>query len=234
MSIVIDFLQKRRSTLLLGALVALQIASPLADGDPHAGAVIAILVLLVLLAGASYMANRRLIRLLVIPLTGIWLLARAVEAFGAGRHIYTHLAPAAGLMLSCAVLWAMLDRFRYVPLVTGDVISEAFICYLTIAIAFSQVYWILNQLVDNAFSEPFTPAETSGLLYFSMITLITEGYGRIVPLNPYVRIVAALEGMVGVFYIAVVVARLVSSYRHQASDDPPEQCKVRQASIHGE
>ena len=31
--------------------------------------------------------------------------------------------------------------------------------------------------------------------------------------NPYVRLIAALENMIGIFYIAVIVARLVSSYR---------------------
>ena len=46
-----------------------------------------------------------------------------------------------------------------------------------------------------------------------MITLSSVGYGGIVPVNPYVRFVAALESMTGIFYVAVVVARFVSSYR---------------------
>jgi voltage-gated potassium channel len=46
-----------------------------------------------------------------------------------------------------------------------------------------------------------------------MVTLTSVGYGGIAPLNPYVRIVAALESMSGIFFVAVVVARLVSSYR---------------------
>jgi Ion channel len=56
-------------------------------------------------------------------------------------------------------------------------------------------------------------SQSSTLLYFSMITLSSVGYGGIVPVNPYVRFTAALESMIGIFYIAVVVARLVSSYR---------------------
>ena len=59
------------------------------------------------------------------------------------------------------------------------------------------------------------------LLYFSMITLSSVGYGGIVPVNPYVRLTAALESMIGIFYIAVVVARLVSSYRLH-DDKAPE------------
>jgi hypothetical protein len=53
------------------------------------------------------------------------------------------------------------------------------------------------------------------LLYFSLITLSTIGYGDIVPVDPEVRMLAALEGLVGVLYIAITVAILVSAFRHQ-------------------
>src|SRR5271165_4578318 len=63
----------------------------------------------------------------------------------------------------------------------------------------------------------------SELLYFSLVTLSTIGYGDIVPINGEVRMLAALEGVAGVLYIAITVALLVSSYKQQgASDDPPE------------
>ena len=55
--------------------------------------------------------------------------------------------------------------------------------------------------------------KSARFLYFSLVTLTSVGYGGIIPTNPYVRMVAAFEGVAGVFYIAVVVARLVSSYR---------------------
>jgi len=63
----------------------------------------------------------------------------------------------------------------------------------------------------------------SELLYFSLVTLSTIGYGDIVPVNGEVRMLAALEGVAGVLYIAITVALLVSSYKQQgASDDRPE------------
>jgi len=54
------------------------------------------------------------------------------------------------------------------------------------------------------------------LLYFSLVTLSTIGYGDVVPLHGEARMLAALEGIVGVLYIAITVALLVSAYRPRA------------------
>jgi Na+/H+-dicarboxylate symporter len=81
-----------------------------------------------------------------------------------------------------------------------------------IATAYSQVYWILNRFVDRAFNQAIPTTQNGTLLYFSMVTLTSVGYGGIVPIDPYVRMIAALESMSGIFFVAVVVARLVSSY----------------------
>jgi hypothetical protein len=58
----------------------------------------------------------------------------------------------------------------------------------------------------------------SDLIYFSLVTLSTVGYGDIVPLTGEARMVAALEGVTGVLYIAITVAILVSGYRRTSSD----------------
>jgi Ion channel len=212
---MIDFLRRYRSELLLCLLIAEMMASPLADSNPDFGGILALFILLILLVAVSYMANKKPIRRVVMPLAGVWFMARVFEAFGDSHQIYAHLAPVAGLALSCAMLWAIFDRFNSVPQITRSVIAEAFIGYLILAIAFFQVFWILNQSLDHAFNQVIPVSQTSTLLYFSMITLSTVGYGQLAPINPYVRLVAAFESMIGIFYVAVVVARLVSSYRPQ-------------------
>jgi len=207
------FVGKYRSEMLMCAFVAEMLVSPLADSHRHLGILLALSLLLLILAGASYMANRRILRMVALPVAGLWLAARTLEAFADSRHVYAHLAPLAGFTLSCSVLWAILDRFDRVPRITRSVISEAFICYLVIAIAFSQLYWGLSRLIANPFNQIIPESQSGTFLYFSMITLSGVGYGGIIPTNPYVRLVAALENMIGIFYVAVVVARLVSSYR---------------------
>ena len=58
----------------------------------------------------------------------------------------------------------------------------------------------------------------SQLLYFSLVTLSTIGYGDVVPLSGETRMLAALEGVTGVLYVAITVGILVSSYRSGVSD----------------
>jgi Ion channel len=214
-------LHEYRSELLLCALIAEIVISPLADSHPFFGGLLAASVLLMLVIGAQYIVHNKVVQLVGFPLAGIWIIARGLEAFGNQHRFYTHLAPIAGLGLSCEVLWALLSRFRTLHIVTRNLISEAMINYLVIAIAFSQLYWVLNHFIDHPFNREIPRHETSSLLYFSMITLTSVGYGGIVPVNPYVRFVAALESMTGIFYLAVIVARIVASYRPRHAERQP-------------
>jgi hypothetical protein len=50
------------------------------------------------------------------------------------------------------------------------------------------------------------------MLYFSFVTLLTIGYGDIIPVNDIAQTAVVFEGMIGQFYVAILVARLVSLY----------------------
>jgi voltage-gated potassium channel len=219
MSNLIRFLLNHRSESLVLLFVGLVLLSPLGEADPRVGGLIALGILVLMLAGASYMASRNVVRKVVLPAAAFWLLARIVEALGDNRRVYTHLAPLAGLALSIVVFWAILIRLETLPMVSSGAIAEAFVGYLILATAFAQVYWIMIHMIDHPFNQVILPSQMSTLLYFSMITLTSLGYGGILPIDPYVRLVAAFEGMIGIFYIAVIVARLVVSYRRAAGTE---------------
>ncbi len=144
------------------------------------------------------------------PAFGLWF--ACWKLFGNRPEFYNLLSHGVGLLLSCTILWGILGRLDSSE-VTSGILSEAFICYLVIAIAYSQLYWLLGGLFADSFNENLPRARSAEYLYFSMITLSGVGYGRIAPVNPFVRMIAAFESMTGIFYIAVVVSRLVASYR---------------------
>jgi hypothetical protein len=65
---------------------------------------------------------------------------------------------------------------------------------------------------------------TPVLIYFSLTTLATVGYGDITPVTLQARYAAVSEGIAGQFYLAILVARLVGM---QMSQSAIEQVKEK-------
>ena len=91
--------------------------------------------------------------------------------------------------------------------------------YLLLGLLWATVYLAIEAFAPGSIRMGGDPANReTGLLYFSLITLSTVGYGDIVPLSGTARIVTALEGVTGVLYIATTVALLVSRFNSESSD----------------
>jgi len=89
--------------------------------------------------------------------------------------------------------------------------------YLLIGILWFAVYSAIDAVKPDSIVLVKTARTTreSELLYFSLVTLSTIGYGDIVPMNNEVRMLAALEGITGVLYVAITVALLIGKYMRQ-------------------
>lgn len=85
--------------------------------------------------------------------------------------------------------------------------------YILIGIIGGQLFRIVNFFYDNAFSNISEGAEASqDLMYFSFITMLTIGYGEIVPLISVSRNMVILVGLLGQFYLVVVIATFVGKF----------------------
>ena len=58
-------------------------------------------------------------------------------------------------------------------------------------------------------------------MYFSLTTLSTIGFGDITPVTLQARYIAVAEGITGQFYLAILVARLVSMQMTQPASSQP-------------
>ena len=88
--------------------------------------------------------------------------------------------------------------------------------YLLLGLLWATLYLAIDAFSPGSIQVGSHPADRqTELLYFSLITLSTIGYGDIVPLSGEARILAALEGVTGVLYIAITVALLVSRFRNE-------------------
>ena len=90
------------------------------------------------------------------------------------------------------------------------------VLYLNIAMTFTALYRLLEDLSPGAFLRPTVLAANTSvqlianLVYFSLTTLTTTGFGDIVPVHPVARSLAMLEAVIGQIYPAVVLARIVT------------------------
>lgn len=73
-----------------------------------------------------------------------------------------------------------------------------------------------NSFVGQLFTSDFSLAEKlDALLYFSYITILTIGYGDIIPGTPVAQKAVVLVGLVGQFYTLIVTAVVIEKYiRH--------------------
>ena len=62
---------------------------------------------------------------------------------------------------------------------------------------------------------------SDSLLYFSFITLLTIGYGDIVPAIPIAQKAAILVGLIGQFYMVIITAVVLEKYIRQSHQDDP-------------
>ena len=102
--------------------------------------------------------------------------------------------------------------------VTLDVILAAVTVYLLIAFSFATIYNIAFQLDSQSFRFPEWIEAGSAevlrteMIYFSLVTLATLGYGDILPSSPFTQMLAVLEAVIGQFFMAVLVAWLVGMF----------------------
>ena len=93
--------------------------------------------------------------------------------------------------------------------------------YLILGMFWFSVYNVIETIHAGSFVQMaphLTNVHGGTLLYFSLITLTTVGYGDVLPATPTARAFAALEGVSGVLYIAITVARLVAAYQRDSND----------------
>ena len=96
--------------------------------------------------------------------------------------------------------------------VTVDELFAAGATFTLIAWGFAHVYLVCQMWHPGSFggaTHPGDPRTFLELLFLSFTTLSAVGLGDIVPLAPAARVLVMLEQCAGVFYIAVVVSRLI-------------------------
>ena len=201
------------TVLLVLQLCAIFVAAPLAaKGLPMARTVANAFVLAVL--AIVVMLSRKSGAIVVILLG----LAATVVSFlppGEWSPVLGTIARHGGEMLAFSALVWVVAHAVYAPgRITLQRLLGAIVVYLNLAVIFAAAYGLIWELIPDAFANiaapTVDPQEVANMLYFSLTTLTTTGYGDIVPIEPFARSLANLESVIGPLFLAITVARLVS------------------------
>ena len=117
---------------------------------------------------------------------------------------------AAFFAVTAAGLFSHLRNSRFI---TRAQLYTAVNIYLLLGLLWTTLYLAIDSVSPGSIQMGSQADRQTELLYFSLVTLSTVGYGDIVPVSGIACIVTALEGVTGVLYIAITVALLVGRFR---------------------
>ena len=214
---------RRFSTVqLLIALAALLICAPFVEEVEGGHLILSVLFSLVLIAAVFAVADRRRTLVIALVLAVPAITARWINHFRPDLiHPYVFLICA--LALLGFVIGHLLHFILRAPVVTVEVLCASIAAYLMLGLMWTVAYWLVDQLTPGgafSFNNNRGAHTIDGFtgFYFSFITLSTVGYGDITPVSRVARWLAAMEAMIGLLYVAVLIARLVSLYSSTKSD----------------
>jgi hypothetical protein len=202
-------------TCLLLLLLGLILLFPFLEEGLIARMSLGILFSTVLLVGAfATRQNRRgFILKLCLALLGIGL---QWAALWAGSIAILELA---GISYVASLAVSFSGVLRYIlkrgP-ITADKLHGALAGYIMLAFVWSFIYALVEISAAGSFGPGQLDFRQPGtffkLIYFSLTTLTTTGYGDVIPLTNHARSLVMVEEFSGVFYVGVVIARLAGLY----------------------
>jgi len=201
---------------LLMALGLLFLSAPFVQDLPDGDLIESILLTLVMLSAVLAVGGQRkhLVAALVLlapALGGKWL-----------NHFCPGLLPPTIFLIASLVFFAfvvarLIAFIVRAPRVDANILCAGVAGFLLLGMLWAPAYEAIARLNPHAFilpAAPGAPATLDGFsaFYFSFITLCTVGYGDIAPVSKVARVLAVLEAITGLFYMAILVSRLVSVY----------------------
>ncbi len=209
---------KGRAVYVLILIVGLNLIYPITSG----GSLFTLIIYEVLyaglfMAGIVITSDSRSHITLSVGIAVLWLIFAVLYAFDP-LSLWKSMITYVILVVFHAMLIFVLFRYVFTSTeVTADVLYGAVAVYFLLSFLFVPIYGMLETYTPGSFVDHGTgnPVQWQQLVYYSLITLSTAGFGDVTPINPWARMLAGLESTTGVMYVAILMARLVSLYETQ-------------------
>jgi Ion channel len=206
------------TVLAIELAVAIFIIVPLGVLAPRSGLVLPLLLTAlvlapVLLAAVLVASDNGAARAAVFVAIAL-IVAGMVVGLRHPSPLVTYLHMIGTLIMGCALIWVVAHAVFAPGQVTYHRIVGTLLLYLMIGATFAGLYGTLGLLVPHPFEgmppREDGPAVVAHVLYFSIATLTSVGYGDVIPMHPLTRGLSNLEAVIGQLFPATVIARMVT------------------------
>jgi hypothetical protein len=111
-----------------------------------------------------------------------------------------------------AVTGALIYQVAISTRVSLPVIIGAIDGYLLLGIVGAVAFTIVENLVPGSIRTAAPTGSQPEFMYFSFITMLTVGYGEILPVSPMAQTIAVFLAASGQLYVAILIAILVGKF----------------------
>lgn len=198
------------SAILLVAQLVVVLAYPFLDGSVAGRAVVGVVQMVVVLSAVWAVRRTPALSWVAVTLGGPAMVFTILEAIDPDLDWVVLLSAAFHVPFYLFVSYAMVRYLFHDDKVTRDELYATGAAFTVVAWAFAYVFAAAQVLWPGSF------VGTSGsdqswyeLLYLSFTTLTSLGLSDVLPVRDHARSLVMVEMVVGVFYVALVVARLV-------------------------
>ena len=198
---------------LLFSLIGLLLLPSYWQGQ-HKQVVTALVLIVIMLSFLSLVARKRIEIIIgtILSLPVLYLNLYNLFASDTQENVLVYFL---NILFYLFIIFELLRHIVSQKFIDFNLIAAAIIVYFIIGLLWAFIYLILETQTPGAIlGELRTDVENtlSILLYFSYVTMTTLGYGDISPHTELAGKWVVLEAIIGQFYIAILVARLVSLY----------------------
>jgi hypothetical protein len=206
-------LLEQRCLLLFWALVALLIALPFLGETPHGHAILAVVNVAVLLTAVAAVGRTWLSFIIAVILV-LPALAFRFLALESGQSGHLALTWGFNAVFYVFILANLLQYVFRRDVMSRDKLYGAVAAYILIAIFWAQLHGLTQYFYPGAYTLGGKPQALgiADLIYFSFTALTTAGFGDIAPALMQSRYLTVLEMVVGVMFVAILIARLTGVY----------------------
>jgi|SRR6185437_1100870 hypothetical protein len=209
------WLRRNRCSLLLAGLCMMILANPMFGSSAMGPKALSLMLLLILVVATWALRMGRKTMLTVVALAVVC--ALVIVSVPGDTHWMRPVGNGVMALFTGVTTVALLRYVLDPHLINTDKVFGAVAAYVLIAISFACLFLALQYVQDKAFhinevNDPDGKMSWSDAMYFSFTVLTSTGFGEITPVTDMARSLIVIEQVLGVMYVAFLVARLANLY----------------------